>query len=383
MSWRFRRSFTVVPGLKLNLSKRGLSASIGSAPFTMNIGQEGLTETLSIPGTGLSYRHHESVSPNIPPSNPIPIYPSEQQPSFVNPAPIEQVHSASTELLTSETLKDLKRLIQNASQQRDEISRDLDNALTEKVEAVDRYEKWEKGFFFKRLLKNAFEKRKADAETATAKVSELEEQLRLSTIATHIEIAKEQADFYYRLKDEFAALCECGSIWDVKTRQATDKFHDRTTANLRVGRELVKFNLGKCDLIQWDEKVPHIQNAKGGSFYLYPGFILYRTAREAFSAIEYHDVQGEASMLAFQEEDPVPSDSKIIGQTWAKSNKDGSRDRRFANNYQIPIAEYAQVSLKSDSGLWEEFHFSNPQRVINFINELNRFTTSFEAVSKQ
>jgi hypothetical protein len=55
----------------------------------------------------------------------------------------------------------------------------------------------------KRLFKKAFAERKVQSETETDTVTELEEQLRLSTIATHIEVDKEQGDFYYRLKDEF------------------------------------------------------------------------------------------------------------------------------------------------------------------------------------
>jgi hypothetical protein len=120
----------------------------------------------------------------------------------------------------------------------------------------------------KRLFKKAFAERKVQSETETDTVTELEEQLRLSTIATHIEVDKEQGDFYYRLKDEFAALCECASIWDVKSHQATDKFHERTTANIRVARQSVKFTISNCDLIQWEQTVPHLQNAKGGDFYL-------------------------------------------------------------------------------------------------------------------
>ncbi len=298
-----------------------------------------------------------------------------------NSAPVEQIHSASTELLTSETLKDLKKLIQTAFQQRQEIMNELDTSRTVKIEAISRYDKWENGFLLKRLFKGAFAKRKADAETATDKVKELEEQLRLSTIATYIEVDKEQAGHYYRLRDEFAALSECASIWDVKTRQATDPFHERTTALTRVAREKVRFGLTTCELIEWDEKVPHLKNAKGGDFYLYPGFILYRAAREAFSVIEYHDVKGSACLLSFHEEDGVPADATVIGQTWAKCNKDGSRDKRFASNYQIPIAQYGLVTLKSQNGLWEEFHFSNPQKMMNFLQALNAFTSSFEAVA--
>lgn len=388
MGWRFRQSFSIVPGLRLNLSKSGLSASIGGAPFTLNVGPRGLMGTASIPGSGISYRHHFSTGSNVPgqptvfPSAPgkLPAPPPSSS-VLVSTAPIEEIHSASTELLTSATLKQLRELIQTAFRQQQEIISDLDTARAEKARTQHRYESWEHGFLLRRLFKKAFAKRKEEFETETARVDELEQQLKLSKISTYIEIEGEQAALFYRLRDEFAALSDCAAIWDVKTRQATDKFHERTTANSRIGREKVRFGLGTCDLIEWEQKVPHLQNAKGGDMFLYPGFILYRAAREAFSLIEYHDAPGAVTAIAFQEEDGVPSDSQVVGQTWAKANKDGSRDRRFADNYQIPIARYGALVLKSDHGLWEEFQFSNVQRLVNFANALNSFTSSFERMA--
>jgi len=257
----------------------------------------------------------------------------------------------------------------------------LDIAISEKVEMVSRFEKWENGFLFKRLFKKAFAKRKIDSEASTEKVAELEEQLRLTTIATQIEIDREQAELYYRMKDEFAALCECAAIWDVKSHQRTDKFHERTTANVKVERRNVTFSFANCDLIQWDQKVPHLQNSKGGDLFLYPGFILYRAAREAFSLIEYHDVRDDPGYVAFQETDKVPADSKIIGQTWRYANKNGSRDLRFNDNHEIPIAQYGIVTFRSNNGLWEEFHFSNPQKMWKFSEALRAFKLSFAAIS--
>lgn len=385
MSWRFRKSFTTLPGLRLNLSKSGLSASIGCAPFTVNLGKHGMMQTLSVPGTGVSYRHHEgspraaSLDSDPAPHLVLPSLPSSRG-SFIDSAPIEEIHSASTELLTSETLKDLKKLIQNAFEQREEIGRELDTAQTAKVLAVAQYDDWQNGFFFKRLFKNALALRKAASELATDKVAELEEQLRLSTIATYIELEPEQANVYYLMKDGFAGLCECGAIWDVKSHQATDKFHERTVAVTKIERQRVQFNLSSCDLIQWEEKVPHLPNAKGGDIYLYPGFILYRAAREAFSVIEYHDVSIVAILQAFHEEDGVPSDSAVIGKTWAKSNKDGTRDKRFVDNCEIPIAQYGCMTLRSQTGLWEEFHVSNPKRLENFLTSLSAFGNSYEAI---
>ena len=58
MGWRFRDSFKIIPGVRLNLSKTGLSASIGGAPFAFNVGQRGLMATASLPGTGISFRQH-------------------------------------------------------------------------------------------------------------------------------------------------------------------------------------------------------------------------------------------------------------------------------------------------------------------------------------
>jgi hypothetical protein len=397
MGWRFRQRFKVLPGVRLNLSKTGLSVSIGGAPLTLNVGPRGVYGTASLPGTGISYREHfsnvtgathppdsaprEPNASDLPPNpirslghSPIPV---PKFPTLVATSPIEEVRSSSTELLTSASLKELKELIQTAYSEQEDIEKQLQIARQEGTNASTSYLSWEKGFLLKRLFKAAFEKRKAESETASAKIAELEEQRRLTTIATHIEIAKEQAEPYFRMRDAFASLTECAAIWDIKAHQATDRFHERTTATTRISRALTKFSLESNDLIQWEQKVPHLQNAKGGDLFLYPGFILYRAARTAFSVIDYQDVKPKFALVRFQEDEKVPRDAEIVGQTWAKTNKDGSKDRRFANNYQIPIAAYGCLTFKSDSGLWEEFQFSNGERVSRFANALSAFVLSF------
>lgn len=380
MGWRFRHSFKVIPGVRLNLSKSGLSCSVGGAPFTLNVGQRGIFGTASLPGTGISFRQHFRAGTGTPhaPNSDLP--PRSGTPeSFPVPssAPVQEVRSASTELLTSESLKELKRVIQTAHEEHEDISGQLNAARNEKQPANHRYTSWDKGFLFKKIFKKKFAQRKVDSETADAKVAELEEQLRLTTVTTQVEIAKEQAEPYFRMRDEFVALSECAAIWDVKSYQVTNKFTERTTAEKRIDRERVTFSLGTCDLIQWEQKVPHLQNVNGGDLFLYPGFILYRAAKEAFSVIDCHDVNGKCDLVRFQETESVPSDAKVIGQTWAKANKDGSADKRFANNHQIPIVAYASLALKNEKGLWEEFHVSNPERLVRFLTAFNAFVASF------
>ena len=54
--FRFRKTFSVLPGVRINLSKTGVSSSIGGHGATVNVGKNGPMVTLGIPGTGLSYR---------------------------------------------------------------------------------------------------------------------------------------------------------------------------------------------------------------------------------------------------------------------------------------------------------------------------------------
>jgi len=56
MGFRFQKRFSILPGVRLNLSKSGLSTSLGPRGADVNIGRNGVTTNAGIPGTGISYR---------------------------------------------------------------------------------------------------------------------------------------------------------------------------------------------------------------------------------------------------------------------------------------------------------------------------------------
>lgn len=64
MGFRFRKQIKVVPGVKLNLSKSGVSTSIGKAGATVNVGKNGIKTTVGIPGSGMSYSVNENFDDN-------------------------------------------------------------------------------------------------------------------------------------------------------------------------------------------------------------------------------------------------------------------------------------------------------------------------------
>jgi hypothetical protein len=55
MGFRFHRSIRLLPGVRLNLSKSGVSASVGTRGAWFTLGAKGARTTVGIPGTGISY----------------------------------------------------------------------------------------------------------------------------------------------------------------------------------------------------------------------------------------------------------------------------------------------------------------------------------------
>ena len=86
MGFRFRKSIKILPGIKVNLTEKGVSsASIGKRGANINIGKKGTRTTVGIPGSGLSYSKYKAYDdkferasnteqnveqPNSPPESP-------------------------------------------------------------------------------------------------------------------------------------------------------------------------------------------------------------------------------------------------------------------------------------------------------------------------
>lgn len=80
MSFRFKKSIKILPGIKLNISKNGVnSVTIGKSGASLNLSKKGKQATVGLPGTGLSYS--KKFSSNINTSSKSPPLPSSAEPN--------------------------------------------------------------------------------------------------------------------------------------------------------------------------------------------------------------------------------------------------------------------------------------------------------------
>ncbi|WP_066421744.1 DUF4236 domain-containing protein [Gallibacterium salpingitidis] len=62
MGFKFRKRIKVMPGLTINLSKSGISTTVGTKGLSVNLGKKGAYLNTGIPGTGIYNR--EKLAPN-------------------------------------------------------------------------------------------------------------------------------------------------------------------------------------------------------------------------------------------------------------------------------------------------------------------------------
>jgi hypothetical protein len=56
LGFRFHRSIRLLPGVRINLSRRGISTTIGPRGASVNVRSRGTYANVGLPGTGLSSR---------------------------------------------------------------------------------------------------------------------------------------------------------------------------------------------------------------------------------------------------------------------------------------------------------------------------------------
>lgn len=363
MAWRFRKRAKIFPGVYLNFSKSGISTTIGPRGASINIGSDGAYLNTGIPGTGFYNRTKISDSSTGF---------GDSQENYKLPAIEEKgvIESSSLETLTSEGLSALKETLLEAYKEKKELSAEIKKAKQalkfSKILMIISYLLLI-GFFIKWFKNNYVLK--------TEMLQELNQQFEQCVVNVDIDLPEDLNAKYQDIVDSFSKLLESRRIWDI-TSSVMTSVRDRTAAAASVIRKPVKFSFGNINIISSQFKAMHLQNANGGDLYIYPGFIVIINDMRAFGLIDFKDLKIEFAQQRFIEEESIPSDSKIVDYAWAKVNKNGTPDKRFKNNHQIPIALYGKIGLCSDTGLNEVYQVSNCELTEGFYNAARSYQTA-------
>jgi hypothetical protein len=374
MGLRFRKSVKLFPGVRLNFSGGGVSTTIGVRGASVNLGKLGAHLNVGIPGSGLSYRTR--LSPPSTQAQPThhgnapfqPVWPDPSPP--VAPQTVEgEIRSGEVGSLTSPGLGEFKRLINEATLRRVTLSKNVAERERELIETA-RKRKNAQRF----ILRIFLQKRAARLTTVgQTNITNLEEaRAELMACAINVDFALDQVtlDAFAAMVRVFEELTRSAMIWDIVSAVGIQRARDRTLASEALTRTSVQLSLATSEIIDSAYHALHFPNANGDDIDIYPGFVMTRSRNGDFALIDIREVEVTLRGTQFVEDEVVPADSEVVGQTWKKTNKDGSPDKRFVDNYSIPLVKYGQLWFASPTGLNEAYMFSN-------FSSAERFRASF------
>jgi hypothetical protein len=213
----------------------------------------------------------------------------------------------------------------------------------------------------------AVEKRQFEVSTLVGNLVE-------TRISVNFNMETEVAEPYRRTQNTFDQMAASHRIWSIYTEQQIDRVKARSTAGTVVSRTIAMFRRQATPLVD-TEDAPLLMSVRRGrsNAYFYPGFVLIDgDEREDFALIDFTELNISSRQTNFTESEGAPADSHIVGKTWAKANKDGSRDRRFKDNMELPILRYGSLSVTSSGGMNESFMFSNAKASDDFARAANQ-----------
>jgi hypothetical protein len=372
MSWRFRRRVTLFPGVRVNLSRRGISTTFGIPGASINVGPQGTYFNAGIPGTGIYNRtrlggstQDQQSLPEAPPE-------SEQDLLFM-PSEIGAIKSADNETIISPGLRGVRETLWAARKERDELTVQLDEGRTILAKAERRLSLIQHIPFHRSLLKKKLAESEEEVEGCTTSVDAIYARLKECKVSLTIDLDVTLAPLYDKMKAAFDELRKSAKQWDITSSVTTDMKRERTAAYEKVTRSLVNLKPGRLDFVKSDLDAMQLVNANGADLYLYPAFLLVFRSFHDFALVDILDFDISYSDTRFQEEEGVPGDSTVIGKTWRYVNKNGTPDRRFSDNYEIPVALYGEVRIRSEKGLNEAYMFSNAAAAKNFAQAFAEF----------
>lgn len=360
MAVRFRRRVKLFPGVHLNFSLSGVSTTIGMRGLSVNLGKKGAYLNTGLPGTGLYSRQKiggNNRRQDKSPSSNHPLSPTDPYPGIE----VGTIRTEQAEATTTEGLTVLKKMLAECYNLRNELKRKVKAAKARLIYS-------QVLFVFSRILLVGFFIRALRTYRDRTKeyYEDLLDQLEGCQVDIDMTVDRHILAKYEALVEGYKTLITCKKVWDVTSSQSIDRVALRSAASVAITRKPLEFGFKNIDIIRSQYDALHFENANGGDLYIYPAFIAIVDNQKKFGLLDIGEVSFDFRAQNFVEEEAVPRDAMVTDYTWAKVNKNGSRDRRFKANYQIPICKYGYLALWSQTGLNEAYSFSSYSKAQKF-----------------
>jgi hypothetical protein len=187
-------------------------------------------------------------------------------------------------------------------------------------------------------------------------------------ISIHYEMEGAVKKIYDDFVGHFAAIKSSSRVWQYLHTEKTNGYkYSSGASNSVTRRSLTNIATNRSPLKWFDTNVeiPYLGLINTELYFFPERLIIKRQNR--FAAVMYKNMNCSFYPTRFIEEEGVPRDSEVVGHTWKYLNKNGTPDKRFSNNRQLPICKYSEYHIRSESGINEVITTSQAGAFDDFI----------------
>ena len=182
----------------------------------------------------------------------------------------------------------------------------------------------------------------------------------------------ERANKKYLLTTElFKKLTKSAFIWNIKSK--TKEVYYRSPASQYFDLEKTYISTKEFKGFKSTFQPYFFNNKKGQNLFIFPYFAVIFNSNDDFEIVDIRDIDINFESINFIESGLRPKDSTVLYYVWEKSNNDGSRDLRYADNKEIPVMQYGETTFSYKSKTLGRFMFSNYEISQKFFNALSEF----------
>ena len=366
---RFRKRITLFPGVVFNLSKSGISTTIGPRGASVNFGKNGAFLNTSIPGTGLYDRQRiggkSKTSPRSRSTN------GEKNQWIPEPLFVQPIASDTT-LTGSGAIHELNQMIVQCTQLRT-FSREREWTLKQELRKATTLDFMAKLLLFGWIIPYFSKKKKRIEEN----IAQLANDVSLAAIQITMPLSEQETQAWQQLRTSFTALKDAGHAWDITGLGHMDQIRDKLAHGTQWIKQSIRLKIEDFEGVETPEEALCIPLSPNGAVYFYPSFVLIHPGKRPPVLVLYCDLQISGSQEKIPIYDTVPTGAEIVGSTWLKVNKDGKPDRRFRDNRPVPEIRLYKIDLQSQGGLKESWCFVSSQAAETFVRDLVNMSKAF------
>ena len=352
MGFRYRKSINLGGGFRINLSKSGIGYSWGTKGYRVTRTSRGTTRrTYTLPGTGLSYTQESGRGNNrrsIPQRNQRNTAPTRQQSNNYRQQPANTYYNPVREIESGNVTQ-----FQSAEA----------NNIVSSIQRTIALNTWGTVLICCAILA-AFHPAFLILPIAGIVMKILAHTV--AAVDLEYSFDAEAEEEHTRRIDAWTILAEGDKEWQITSEQFNSNSKVHAGANRSINRIPCTIKKGRPYYIKSNVDTVEI-NLKKETLIILPDKVFVIRGKKV-GLVDYKDFTISVSSSNFRENEKVPGDAHIVGTTWQYVNANGTPDRRYKNNRQIPICLYGTVRLYSagGAGINVELMTSNIQKAQDF-----------------